>query len=193
MKKILTYFLLSLIVFNSDAQDIDFYHVQQDDLLKTPYLAYGMNVEEYQLLSRNLRMKDMMYAMVVPGYVHFKAHENKTGYYLLGMRATSFAAFATVGFQTSAKIKDILNLRFDDALDKTKTPVFIIANSTVIWISISTIMATYFYDWIHGQHLMSKKQELIRYKYNMKFNIEKTPAFSPQNQVYPSMSLQINF
>jgi len=138
-------------------------------------------------------MKDMMYAMVVPGYVHFKAHENKTGYRLLGLRVASFSAFAAVGFQTSAKIKDILNLRFEDAIDKTKTPVFIIANSTVIWISMSTIMATYFYDWIHGQHIMNKKQELIRYKYNMKFNIEKSPAFSPQNQVYPSMSLQINF
>jgi len=175
------------------AQDIDFYHVQQDDLLKTSYMAYGMNLDEYQLLTRNLRMKDMMYAMVVPGYVHFRANENKTGYYILGLRVASLGALTAVGVQTAAKLNDIYNLRFDEAFDKHENPIFVIANSTVVILSMSTIMATYMYDWIHGQHMLNKKQELYRYKYNLKFNIENTPGFLPQNQVYPTMGIQIKF
>ncbi len=96
MKKFL---LLSLISFQflSYGQDLDIYNIKQDDKLKIPNLPYGMTADEFQLLSRSFRMKDMLYAMVVPGYAHFHAKEMKTGYWLLGTRVSGFMGLAWIG------------------------------------------------------------------------------------------------
>jgi hypothetical protein len=185
--------LILITVTKAFAQDIDLYTIKQDDKFAVPALAYGMNLDEFQVMSRNLRMKDMMYAMIVPGYVHFMAKDTKTGYYLLGLRLASFGALTAVGLQTTAKFNDFIHFRFDDLTDRQKTPVFILANSTIVIMSISTIFGTYFYDWIHGQYRLQRNQELIRYKYSVKFNIENTPGFLPQNQVYPTVGLKLTF
>ncbi|HKK10446.1 MAG TPA: hypothetical protein VJ939_06385, partial [Bacteroidales bacterium] len=55
----------------SFAQDFDVYKRSKNDNFRLPEINRDMTFEEFQLLSRNLRMKDMLYAMVVPGYTHF--------------------------------------------------------------------------------------------------------------------------
>ncbi len=53
----------------------------------------------------------------------------------------------------------ILAQDINNLLDKNRMFTFIIANSTIACISISTIFGTYFYDWLHGQHRLQKNKK----------------------------------
>ena len=90
--------LLFIIILGSSAfsQDIDIYRKNKDDYFKNANIPSGMSFSEFQLLSRNLRLKDMLYAMAVPGYVHFKAKEPTTAYVLLGLRTAGYAGLGAL-------------------------------------------------------------------------------------------------
>jgi len=145
------------------AQDFDIYPRLKDDNVKMSDVYENTLFDEYQLLSRNIRMMDMAYSTIVPGYVHFKAKDLATGYSVLGARLLGYSGLALNYYNMKnlgLKIGDIPNLGSDNNADK------------VIFISsISLIVSSYLFDWIHGKYRLEKKQEIIRYKYSIKLKM----------------------
>lgn len=168
------------------AQDYDLFQRKKDDNFKIPDIYKNLTLEEYQLLSRNIRMMDMSYAVFVPGYVHFKAKENKRGYQILGARLLGYAgltAYYSRRKNDGKQTLDYINGK-DDNIDVTDKTLFIS--------SLSLIASSYLYDWIHGKYMLEKKQENIKYKYGIKFKMEKDLSFKPKND-FPSISVTLSF
>ncbi len=196
---IFKFFIAIIILFastNLKAQDIDVYNNKQDDKVKAPDISAHMSLDEFQLLSRDLRMKDMMYGVIVPGYVHFKAKDNKTGYYLLGARSAAYVGLGAVYFSAKSDGEKWHNIFNDDS----SNDILISENWSVepsdIIVAVSTaiIASTYLYDWIHGQYRLSKKQEMIRYKYGIKLKLEQNHNPTATNNMYlPTASLTLKF
>jgi len=98
--------LFLIFIFNISsifAQDFDLYSRKTDDQVNLPFVQQSTALNEFQLLSRNARMMDMAYAMVVPGYMHFKAKEYKTAYTLLGLRSLAYIGLSGAYFSGKAK------------------------------------------------------------------------------------------
>jgi len=181
----LAFLLLSLFV---QAQDFDVYRRVTDDKVKIPKVNQSIELDEFQLLSRNARMMDMAYAMIVPGYMHFKAKEHKMGYYLLGARMAAYGGLTYSYFRLEDQGESIFGDIKDPDNYKIKQYKYIgIA-------SVSIIFATYFYDWIHGKVMLEKKQEMIRYKYGFKIQMEgELAGQSPKVKNYPSFWITYSF
>jgi hypothetical protein len=177
---ILTLLFLSMIV---QAQDFDIYPRIKDDNIKMSDLYENTLFDEYQLLSRNIRMMDMVYSAIVPGYVHFKAKDYATGYSVLGARLLGYTGLAINGYNMSnlgLKISDIPDLSSEYKTDKV-----------IFYSSVTLIVSSYLFDWIHGKYRLEKKQEYIRYKYSIKLNFDEM-AYSHKN-ITPCLSLTYNF
>ncbi|OYT10975.1 MAG: hypothetical protein B6I18_06330 [Bacteroidetes bacterium 4572_112] len=176
------------------SQDIDIYRKGKDDNVKIPNIPLGMSKQEFHLLSTNLRLKDMLYAMVVPGYVHFKAQEKPMGYAILGARAVGFIGLSAVYY--SAQIND--ENWYDINGDPNPDDVITIGNgweikkSDVILVTSATlIISTYLFDWIRGENLLHRKQDKIRYKYGIKHELQKAYSYNPSSGILPIASLSI--
>ncbi len=186
MRKTLLFLFAIGLIYQTNAQDIDLYKKDKNDNYKIPTIDQKMTYEEFELLSQNTRMKDMLYAGVVPGYVHFKANEKKTGYWLLGIRSASYIALATTYLSGKHKLLSIdTNDLSDEELDDKKR----YENSFYTALSIAT--ATYLYDVIHGDTVLHRKQEKIRYKYAIKAGNH--PTSFQGNKSYPSLAISIQF
>jgi len=187
MKLIITaaFLLLSLFI---QAQDFDVYRRKTDDKVKIPQVNQSLELDEFQLLSRNARMMDMAYAMIVPGYMHFKAKEHKIGYYLLAGRMAAYGGLA----YSYLNLKDQGESIFGDIKN---TDNYQIKQYKYIGIaSVSIIFGSYFYDWIHGKVMLEKKQEMIRYKYGFKLQMEgELAGQSPEIKNYPSFWITYRF
>ena len=180
-------FILLILSLNLSAQDYDVYKRSVDDNVKVPEIYKNMLLEEYQVLSRDIRMMDMSYAMFVPGYIHFKAKENKRGYQILATRLVGYAgltAYYSRVKRQDKKLWDYLTGK-DDDIDLNDKYLFAT--------SITLIISSYLYDWIHGKYMLEKKQENIRYKYGIKFKMEETSSFHPNSNLTPAISLTLNF
>lgn len=196
MKKIIFgLFLIISFVYKVKAQDIDLYKINKDDNVNSPKISSSMSFNEFQILSRDLRMKDMMYGVVVPGYVHFKAKENNAGYILLGLRTASYVGICGVYISSKSRgdkfysgiistNNDINNIKITDNWSVKKSDVIVVA-------SVVTMFSTYLFDWIHGQYILQKKQNMIRYKYGIKLNIEQNLTSSINYT--PTLSLSLKF
>lgn len=196
MKKIIFgLFLIISFVYKVKAQDIDLYKINKDDNVNSPKISSSMSFNEFQILSRDLRMKDMMYGVVVPGYVHFKAKENNAGYILLGLRTASYVGICGVYISSKSRgdkfysgiistNNDINNIKITDNWSVKKSDVIVVA-------SVVTMFSTYLFDWIHGQYILQKKQNMIRYKYGIKLNIEQNLTSSVSYT--PTLSLSLKF
>lgn len=172
--------LLSNIV---QAQDFDIYPKLKDDNVEMSNLYENTLLDEYQLLSRNVRMMDMAYSAIVPGYIHFKAKDFATGYSLLGVRLLGYSGLALNYYNMNnqgLKIGDISNLGSDYNADKL-----------IFYSSITLIVSSYLFDWIHGKYRLEKKQENIRYKYSIKLKMN---SFTyNHNNLTPCLSLTYKF
>lgn len=163
MKKILLLITVIWSVAFVNAQDISFYHRNLNDEFVMPRLEWGFSHSEFQLLSRDVRLMDWFYGAVVPGYVHFRAKDNKTGYGLLAARMTGYAGIAYVLYDSQSSLADIFQGEFGNT-DKSNTYKYISEISLVL------IFSSYLFDMIHGNYRMKRKQELIRFKYGTKMN-----------------------
>ena len=199
MKKNLLIFLIfiSLFITNiSFSQDLDIFNKQQNDNFEMPKISGKMSFQEYQILSRNLRMRHMLYAMVVPGYTHFYAQENKLGYSMLATRIAGYGGLGYVWLKNKDRItfKDLLLTQFNRNIfpeeERNKY-------TAVTSISLVMIFGSYFFDWIHGQYRLEKKQEEIRFKfsprlisgiYNNKFSLN-----NHSQQPVPAIGVSIIF
>ena len=186
MNKIISTVFLIGFIFQINAQDFDLYKKDKNDNYKMPIISQEMTADEFELLSNNMRMKDMLYATVVPGYVHFKAKENKIGYWLVGMRSAAYIGMG--GLYLSGKHK-LLSIETDNLSDEELSDVNTYLNS--FYTALALAGATYFYDVIHGDWILNKKQEKIRYKYAIKAS--KHPTSFKSNNLYPSLALTIQF
>ena len=165
------------------AQDMDLYNRYVGDKEKMPDLYENITLDEYQILSRNVRMMDMMYATIVPGYMHFKANDKKRGYYILGARMAGFTGLTMNYIRLNNYDNSYKDMFSDPALK---------GDRILFYTSLSIIASSYLYDVIHGKHVLAKKQELIRYKYGIKLKMEKKLAFQDFHNV-PMLSLTVNF
>lgn len=167
-------------------QDFDIYKKNKNDNYKLPDIASEMTYQEFELLSQNMRMKDMMYASIVPGYIHFKAQEKKHAYWLLGLRGASYITMAGIYLGNKDKLfqidESILN---QEKLDKLNT------NKNIFYAALALASATYLYDIIHGEWILNQKQEKIRYKYSIKAS--KSQSFYEKDFIYPTLSCTIQF
>ena len=178
-------FILFLLLLSNiiQAQDFDIYPRLKGDNIEMPKVYENTLFNEYQLLSRDIRMMDMAYSAIVPGYVHFKARDFATGYSLLGIRLLGYSGLALNYYNMNnfgLKINDIPTLGSNYKKDK------------VIFISsITLIVSSYLFDWIHGKYRLEKKQENIRYKYSIKLKMNSLT--SNQNDLTPCLSLTYKF
>jgi len=187
MKNTITLLLTTFFVFSSlYAQDYDVYKRTKDDNMKVPEIYKNMLLEEYQMLSRDIRMMDMSYAMIVPGYIHFKAKENKRGYQILVTRLVGYAGLAVYYSHSKHEGKNIWDYikGNDDDIDLNYKYLFTS--------SMTLIISSYLYDWIHGKFMLEKKQENIKYKYGIKFKMDEV-SFNSNKHLTPSISVSLNF
>jgi hypothetical protein len=190
MKNILLLLGILLAAQSLTAQDLDIYQKRKNSNYQLPHMNKQMSLEEFQLLNRTLRMQDMLYAMVVPGYVHFRAKDPAVGWTMVGLRSAGFGGLAYIYLKGNYTIKELFSTEGTDLPDYQEFK----NQKNIAIASFGIIFATYFFDWIHGKYRLDKKQEYIRYKYGLKFNIE-TEAVNVQgkNVIYPNVKLQYNF
>ncbi len=175
---------LLFLTNNIKAQDFDVYPRMKDDNVNMPNLYENTLFDEYQILARNVRMMDMVYSAVVPGYIHFKAKEYSTGYGLVAARLLGYSGLAINYLNMNKQglnLGDIPNLGAEYNFDKY-----------VFYSSITLIISSYLFDWIHGKYKLEKKQELIRYKYGIKLKMDNL-TYNHSSNLTPCFSLTYNF
>ncbi len=198
MKNFSLLVLVLFFGFNVYAQDIDIYRKNKDDNIKTPNIPMGMSNNELQLLSRNLRLKDMLYAMAVPGYVHFKAQQMNAGYWLMGARMVGYIGLATAYYKTTTEVQkkwyQLNTPKTEQDYVKVNNNLYIKKSNIYLVTSLAIIFSSYMYDWIHGEYVLKKKQNLIRYKYGLKLKVQQAYSYnSVFPNVYPAASVSISF
>ncbi len=176
--------LMNFFVQPLMAQDFDVFHRREGDQTEMPRLYENMLFEEFQLLERDVRMMDMAYSAIVPGYVHFKAKDNAMGFVLLGTRTVGFAGIAANMIRMKNRGQNLGDIWLDDPAFKTDQALFVT--------SLTLILSSYLFDWIHGKYRLEKKQELIRYKYGIKLKMDQRPRTSESFGI-PSVALTLKF
>jgi hypothetical protein len=152
------------------SQDVDFYLKRKNDNFDMPKIPSHMSFDEFNLLSQNYRMQDMMFALVVPGYIHFKAQENKTAYIELAISGISYSAIAYEYLWLKKNVSDSSNL-MSYLRDYKKLDATAKSHTDVITAAIVLISANYLFDIIHGKYILEKKQNKIRFKYSIRADV----------------------
>ena len=164
--------LIFLLMFFSTsllAQDIDLYHKKQNDDFLFPKIDKKMSFEEFQLLSRNLRMMDMVYAAIVPGYTHFYVKDKKIGYAVLAARLIAYSGLTYILSDADSEFESLLTVKKKESYQATHVYKKSTAYSNVLKTSVTIVLTSYLFDWIHGQYHLKVKKENIRYKYSLTF------------------------
>ncbi len=159
MNKNLLGLLLVFLTLSAVAQDVDVYNRTTNDNFRFPERPAAMSFEEFELLSTDLRMQDMMGAALVPGYVHFKIKEKKKGWWLVGIRSVGYMGFAYLSYRNKSALNIVFN-PFAKYTDKNYT-----SDAIVAYTSIFLVAGSFLYDWFHGRWILEHKQNKIRYKY----------------------------
>jgi len=175
--------LVFLLLQNfTKAQDFEIYPRLKDDNIKMPDLYENTLLNEYQILSRNIKMMDMAYGIIVPGYIHFKAKENKLGYSILATRLLGYTWLA-INYINNKNIDNSFNNIYNINSEYS-------SKKLLFYSSLSLIISSYLFDWIHGKYRLEKKQELIRYKYSIKLKINKLSLKG--NKDFNTVGLSLN-
>jgi len=194
--KILT-LLFAFIVFTINAQDFDIYPKNQDDYVKMPFVHESMRLNEFQILSRNPRMMDMAYSIIVPGYMHFKAKEKRTGYILLTLRLSGYIGLGSVYYSSrvddSSFLTSTLGINDNEPTVQVTDELAVKKSDLILATSIAVVISTYLYDWIHGKIVLEKKQEYIRYKYSVKLKLEQNNISYIQTNYTPAIGISLTF
>ena len=177
-------FSFYLVLFS---QDIDVFKRDLNDRFKLPKIPSEMTQDEFSTLSTNIRLMDAVEAIVVPGLIHFKLKENKTGFALLGARVIGYAGLYYVNHNAINNFLGDNNQQVEFTSDEAKRNTYITLGS------IFLVAESYFYDWIHGRDLLEIRQQKIRYKYSLKLSSDKTYNPTRTTQYTPELSLQLTF
>ncbi len=196
MKSFLFLIMLFFSAMLSSGQDFDVYPRLKDDLMRFDNIPASMRFNEYKLLQRNVRMMDAFSAVVVPGYIHFKAGEKRTGYWLLGLRLAGYAGLTAVYVSNKARGESLIDVNPFDSPENAAQTINVVGdwevtvNDVITFLSAGVILTTYMYDWLHGKAKLESKQELIRYKYGLKMSLEKEKI---NGKVVPSVGVSVKF
>jgi len=184
---ILPLFILLVSAHLLKAQDADLYMKPPNSRFQMPQVPENMTLQEFQLLSRAVRVKDMAFAMVVPGYVHFRAQEPGWGYSLLGARVAGYTGYGIIAIDPELSFRDVLewNISLNEEELSQKTTAY----QWVLGISTTLIVGSYLTDVIGGHVQLVNKQERIRYKYSMQM----LQTRQPENPFVPGFSMKIRF
>ncbi len=137
------------------SQDIEVFNRYQDDKLVSPVVPPGMTFDEFQILSRDIRVMDMSAAIFFPGYISFKAKENTAGYVAMGIRAIGYAgAMYEIVKYNEDGWTDVVGSQYD---------------RNFMYATMFVLAASYAFDWIFGKTKLEEKQEAIRYKYRQTY------------------------
>jgi len=169
------------------AQDLDIYKHQKNSNFQLPDIPKDMSYEEFKILSTDLRMQDMMMAMVLPGHIHFKIDEKKTGFYLLVARTVGFAGWAYLSL-TDDSLTDIIFYDTTGLQTNISTGEFIVAYGSLV-----LVIGSYLYDWIHGKYVLEHKQNKIRYKYAKRKVQLGLSNIKVDHLNYPGLAVTFNF
>ncbi len=178
MKRFIVLTLLLTLFFVSFSQDVDLYQKNENDNFNLPQISWQMNYHEYSLLSKHFRMQQMLYAMVLPGYMHFYADEKTTGWILFTTRMMVYSTFLYTYYYA-----------YEHRRESNVNQVLL--SSNVLWTEAGIVMMNYFYDIIHGKYMLDKKQRLIRYKYSMKMQLSAVQSLD--GKAYPTLGIKVNF
>ena len=178
----LIFLLISNLIFS---QDVEIYHRTKNDNFEMPILPDSISFDDFQLLSRNIKTMDMAYSAIVPGYVHFRIQEKKIGYYLLATRIIGYSGLIINYIRLNNIDKRFGDLFNDDSGLTTDKVLFTS--------SLSLIISSYLFDWIHGKVRLEKKQELIRYRYGIKIKLDYNVSSVSKKSLYPSLYFGYNF
>ena len=190
-----TYLIVMFILYSifSFGQDFDVYQRKQDDKVTIPNLHESLQLDEFQLLSRDARMMDMFYAVAVPGYVHFKAKEPAKAYALIGIRAVSYVGMLSSYYSGEGRINRTLGLSENEDTIEIFNGYSVNKYDFIFTMSLLTAISTYLYDWIHGKMILERKQEHIRYKYGMKFKLEQYRTGINSSSITPGIGISLTF
>ena len=134
------------------SQDLEVYNRYQDDKLVSPVIPEGMSLNEFRILSRDIKLMDMAAGMAFPGYISFKAEEPAAGYAAMGIRALGYAgALYEIIKYNNEGWPEVLSNQFDRNFS---------------YITMGVLVTSYLFDWIFGKTQLEKKQEDIRFKYS---------------------------
>ncbi|MBN2662225.1 MAG: hypothetical protein JXR68_01135 [Bacteroidales bacterium] len=187
------FFIGLLLFFASEmfSQDVDFYIKNQNDNFDFQKMPKEMSFDEYNILSQSFRMQDMMFGFFVPGYVHFKANDKKTGYALVTLSSLSYATFAYQLVWSKNNLSDssfFYNLNNLSSLSSDlKT------NTLIMGGALFTIGSSYLFDIIHGKYRLQKKQNAIRYKYSLKASLSDAYIPNKYSNIACFFSMKIYF
>jgi hypothetical protein len=190
MKTACYLFFLLFLVNTGFAQDLDIYSKKKNTNFELPALNSQSSFEEFQLLSRTLRLQDMAFAALVPGYVHFKVKDPVVGYTLVGLRSIGYGGLVYVLKDNTYAFTDLIN---NTPPDNTSNNSDFKQKKDITYISLAIIVSTYIFDWIHGKHRLEKKQELIRYKYGLKLNLSYNTSTFDKKMAFPAIGLRYSF
>jgi len=168
------------------AQDLDVYKHQKNSNFQWPDIPKEMSFEEFEILSVDLRMQDMMIATILPGHIHFKIKETKTAYYILSARSLGYLGCIYLA-AIDQPVTDIVWSDTTGLDTNISTGEYVVAYG-----SVALILGSYLYDWIHGKYILEKKQNQIRYKYARKLSLNVSEIKMNRN-IYPGLSLTYNF
>ena len=186
-----------VITLSINAQDFDIYPKNQDDYVKMPFVHESMRLNEFQTLSRNPRMMDMAYAIIVPGFMHFKAKEKRTGYILLALRLSGYIGLGSVYYSSriddNSFLESTLGINNNEPTVQLTDELSIKKSDLILATSIIVIISTYLFDWIHGKIILEKKQEYIRYKYSVKLKLEQNNISYTQTNYTPTVGVSLTF
>jgi len=171
----------------SFSQDVDFYLKDKNHNYSFPTIPEEMTFQEFNLLSHDFRMQDMLFSVVVPGYTHFKAQENMYGYSLVAVRTVAFStlAYEYIHFKNTVTDTTSFIKFFRNSGQLTSGQK---VDAYVVGISLATIGATYLFDIIHGKYILQKKQEKIRFKYSPRISLQ---SYIPNNNYKIGMNLGV--
>ena len=180
-----TYLLLSYEITYS--QDLDIYKKEKNTNFDIPNIPSEMTYKEFKILSTNLRMQDMAIAMFLPGHIHFKIGEKRSGYYILSTRSLGFIGWGYLAINHHSLSSIILYDKYN-ITDKTSTCDKIIGYTSVV-----LMVGSYLYDWIHGKYILENKQNKIRYKYAKKKTKIGVSSININGKYYPTFTLTYTF
>ena len=168
-----------------------------------------MTFEEYRDANRRLVSGIIISSIVpVPGMMHLYAGEKKMAYRLMGATGVGLlsivAGIATLSGEgddwedSDFETIDIGKKRFE------KIPVFIYeedgtentgytlhelhkernesgAGIALLLLGGGVIVASHFYDWIHGIYSIEKKRDRVRFKYGKRLDFSLNPLIQPES------------
>ena len=174
MKKLSITILISCLFLQLMAQDIDLYHIRKNDNYLLPKIDSQMTFQEFYLLSQTFRMQDMLFATVVPGYIHFKAQDNRTAWALVGIRSIATGVFLYENHWLKQALQD--STLFVQIKNLYSPPPEIKGHVYALTGALMVMASTYMFDIIHGKYRLDKKQQMIRYKYAIKAAVSYVPG-----------------